>query len=284
MSLTLTAPVSIDHVLESDSDFGLLQDNDAAAVTNSSTENMASTFLMPPDNDFMQGVLGGTMILSDFEGFIEFDQDPMLGDIDLSFLNNTRMNPAQPFSAEPPTSSVSETGPISTSTGVVAEAYRRSRVHRGWEPGKEGNQEIEHQNLNLPHNTGPECLESSSPEMATMVKKPLSLSMRDRILGMILRTASSQAAERVVASFPSLEVLGDLINFAFVRMADLQAIPVIHMPSLDLNEQRPELLAAFIAYGSISSPSPALRKFGYAIQETVRIAINQLVSIMIMTV
>lgn len=276
-SLIPIDPPSLGHGFENDSEFRLMQDNNAAGVAQSSMMDAQPTDSIPPQNDVMPDILGSALTLPDFGDFIEIDLDPLLDDIDFSFLNNTGMHTSQPSPTYLPLSTASNSSPNSSTTGVGAEAYRRSRVHRGWEPGREENHELEHQNLILPHNVRPEYLNSLS-EATSIAKKPLSLSMRDRILAMILRTASAQATERTIASFPPLEILRDLIHLAFVRMRDLQAIPVIHVPSFDLNEQRPELLAAFIAYGSIYSPSPSVRKFGYAIQETVRIAINQLVS------
>ena len=260
-----------------DSEFELLQDNNAAAVNHSSMANSQPMDLIPPQNEVMQDILGSTLSLPDFGDFIEIDPDPTLDDIDFSFLNDIDMHTSHPPPAYPPLPSASDSIPTSSTPGLGAEAYRKSHVHRGWQPGREDNHDLEHQSLILPQNMQPECLNSSS-ETTLMVKKPLSLSMRDRILAMILRTASAQVAERTIATFPPLEVLRDLIHLAFVRMRDLQAVSVIHVPSFDLNEQRPELLAALIAYGSINSPSPSVRKFGYAIQDVVRLAINQLVS------
>lgn len=280
-SVQLPAPVSRDDAFDNDPNFSLWQADPPIASGNPPEDEFASNLQIPPDIDFMQGIIDSTTALPSFGAWLEIDEDPMLGDIDLSFLNETDMDPTQTHSAELSTSAAPGAGTIFTSTGVGAEAYRRSIVNRGWEPGRDGHQEPEPQNLHLPDNAEPDGLAASSPTMVTMVKKSLSLSTRDRLLALILRTTPPRVAERAVASFPSVEVLRDLLNFALARMTELQAIPMIHMPSLDLNEQRTELLAAFIAYGSICSPSPALRKFGYAIQETVRIAINQLVSVMI---
>ena len=271
-------PPPLDHTFDQDSDLDLLQSHADAEPNDHSTVDIQPPDSMSPQSDMMQDILGATLTLPDFGNFIEMDPDPLLDDIDFSFLNhNTVINMDQASPPHLPLSSVSETSPTSTTTGVGAEAYRRSQVHRGWEPATGENHELEHQNLILAHNVRTESFRASSGTWCA-VKKPLSLSMRDRILAMILRTASAQATERTVASFPSAQVLGDLIHLALVRLQELPASSLIHLPSFDLDQQRPELLASLIAYGSISSPSPAVRKFGYAIQETVRIAINQLVN------
>ena len=279
-----TAPVPMGRVFDNELPTEHRHDNDTAVTDHGSTANMRSHDFIASQNNVVQDILSSTLTLPDFGDYIDIDTDPVLGEIDFAFLNDPFLSndAPRPLLIDPWTATTTATEPVSKITGVIAEAYRSSRVHRGWEPGREEHQETEHQNLNLPPGTSHECLLSSSQHIS-ILRKSLSSSTRDRILAMIFRTCSLQAAERVVESFPTRQVLGDLINFALVRMADLQAISIIHVPSLDLNEQRPELLAALIAYGSTCSPSPALRRFGYAVQEAVRVATNQLVSAVTLT-
>lgn len=265
------------EVFETNSEYGLLQTNSTAAPNESFTTDVQALGSTPSQDSFMQNILDSTLTIPDFGNFIEMDPDLIMEDIDFSFLNNTGTQNFQPSPVSVPATTALGESTNSPTTGVGIEAYRRSHVLKGWQPGKGENDELEHQNLILPHNVRSDSL-NPSIKTSSIVKKSLSLSMRDRILSMILRTASGQAAERIVGSFPSLGVLSDLIHLAFVRMNDLQAVPMIHMPSFELNEQRPELLGALIAYGSIQSSSPSVRAFGYAVQETVRMAINQLVS------
>lgn len=248
---------------------------DTYALTGAQTDMM-----MPPQDSFVQDILGSTLGLPDIGDFIQLDSDPMLEDMDFSFLNNvnTPMAPSPPPAFPSiPLSPVSNPTPQSSMVGVGTEAYRQSEVLNDWEPGGGDNNESEHQNLVLPQNIRPGA-PSRSSVTKSITRKDLSLAMRDRILAMILRTTSTTAADNIVGSFPSVEVLRDLIHIACLHMRDKQVISFIHMPSFDLNEQRPELVGAFIAYGSVCSPSPTVRKFGYALQEAVRAAINQLVS------
>ena len=265
------------EVFETNSEYGPLQNNNIAAANESFATDVQAPDSLPSKNNFLQDILDGTSTLPDFGNFIEMDPDLIMEDIDFSFLNNMGTRHFQPSPVSVPVAKTLGVSPNSPTTGIGIEAYRMSRVLKGWQPGKEENGELEHQNLILPHDVRPESLNPST-KTSSIIKKNLSLSTRDQILSMILRTASGQAAERIVGSFPSPGVLRDLVHLAFVRMGDLQAIPMIHMPTLDLSEQRPELLGALIAYGSIHSSSPSVRAFGYAVQETVRMAINQLVS------
>lgn len=256
-----------------------LDNVNTAVIIEDSVANPLSHDFIAAQNDAVQDILNSTLTLPEFGDYIDIDADPVLGDIDLTFLNDPFLSndAPRPLQVDTCTSTTPATGVDSIVTGVIAEVYRSSRMHEAFEAGREDKQDSEHQDLNLPPDTSSECLVSST-QPPSLLRKSLSSSTRDRILAMIFQTCSLQVRERVVQSFPSRQVLGDLINFALVKMADLQAIPMIHAPSFDMGKQRPELLAALIAYGSICSPSPALRKFGYAIQEAVRVAIIQLVS------
>jgi hypothetical protein len=251
------------------------QSHSTAGFPNSPTTYVESVDPTMPGVDLIRDILDSTMNLPELGDFIEMDMDPILGECDFSFLDNDYLNTAQPSQACPP--AAPDPRSITDVTGVVSEAFRKSRVHRGWEPGKDGIRGSEHENLSLDLQKSPECLDSTQSTTASM-KRLMSLATRDRILGMILRTVSSQIAERSIASFPSPELLSNIIHYALSKMTDLQPFSFVHMATMDIDEQRPELLAAFIAYGSICSPSHQLRQFGYAIQECVRTAVNQLVS------
>ena len=81
--------------------------------------------------------------------------------------------------------------------------------------------------------------------------------------------------ERLSASLESVDVLKAITHHALLHMQEQQMIPFIHLASFDLNGQRTELLGALLAYGAVSSPSVTVRKFGYSMQELVRLALNQ---------
>jgi hypothetical protein len=50
---------------------------------------------------------------------------------------------------------------------------------------------------------------------------------------------------------------------------------LVHLPTFEWKNTRPELLAAVIALSAVDGPSPAVRKFGFALQATVRRATIQ---------
>jgi hypothetical protein len=233
--------------------------------------------MISSQSNFMQDILYDTLNIPDIGDFIQPDSESTLGDLDFSFLNHMNSpesRPPLPLVSLSPSSTV--ISPPST-VGFGSEAFRKSDVHNGWKPGTEDNHRQEYPNLILPQKLRPDDLRSLS-ESSSISHKSMSSLMRDRILAMILRSSCSVASERIIESFPSLEVLNDLIQLAFVHMGEHQVIQVIHIPSVNLDDQRPEFLGSLIAYGSVYSPSQAVRKFGYALQEIVRAAILRLVS------
>lgn len=273
----LIDPNQTPNPLGIESGFGFRSDPQEAAFDTTFTTNHQGNNIISSQNNFMQGVLYDTLNIPDIGDFIQQDSESTLGDLDFSFLDHmssTESRPAPPLVTPSPSSAA--ISPPST-VGFGSEAFRKSDVHNGWKPGTEDNHRQEYPNLILPQKPRPDILKSLS-ESSLISHGSMSSLMRDRILAMILRSSCSVASERIIESFPSLEVLNDLIKLAFVHMREHQVIQVIHLPSLNLNDQRPEFLGSLIAYGSVYSPSQAVRKFGYALQEIVRAAILRLVS------
>ncbi|KAI1858297.1 uncharacterized protein JN550_012828 [Neoarthrinium moseri] len=131
-----------------------------------------------------------------------------------------------------------------------------------WDPEPSDNSEIEHPNLALrepvPDN-GHARMACSTPSLST--------GSRDKILHMILGVTSPANASGILSSFPSVEALNNMIGL-FVRRSNRSYIDdFIHLPTLRLDEQEPELLAMLAAMGALEANTPALRKFGYAMQE-----------------
>jgi hypothetical protein len=229
--------------------------------------------LPTPANKVLQSILDSSMNLPQLGDNVGFETDPMFDDVDFSFLSGIDTLPA-PAPMQQPPSPVSNPTPQASAVGAGREAYRESQVLAGWIHAAKGSCEQAQQDLILLQHVkpaGPSVAATSTPT------KDVSMAVRDRILTIILRTTSREVADRIIASFPPLDVLKSLINHALIHLKDQQLISFLHFPSLDLDEQRPELLAVIVAYGSVCSPSLAVRKFGYAVQEASRTAIHQLV-------
>lgn len=212
-----------------------------------------------------------------FGDFVQLDSLPLLEDMDLSFLNE--INPSMfPFQSQVIPNLCAPTTEQNSTLAIGTEAYKHSCALIPWNPRKEENHALDEQDLVLPDGLNPSTHSPQTSAHHQIQRPELSVAARDQILALILRNTSRPASSRIAGSFPPLEVLSDLIMHAFLPLKDRPAGKIIHLPSLDLNKQRPHLLCALIAYGAVCSQSPAVQKFGYALQETVRMAINQLVS------
>ena len=223
----------------------------------------------PADN-----IPGSTMNLPVWGDFVHFDSDLALEDMDLSFLNemSPSMLPSPP--REPELAPTIEHATIAVGT----EAYKHSSALAPWNPSKGDNHAVDEQDLVLPNNVNPSTHSPQFSAHQTIEKQEISVAARDQILAMILRNTSRAGSNRIVCSFPSIEVLSDLILHACIHMKGRQSCDFVHVPSINLNRQRPHLLCALIAYGATCSQALPVRKFGYALQETVRVAIDHLVS------
>ena len=207
---------------------------------------------------------------------VNLDPLPPLEDMDLSFLNE--ISPSMFLAQSQLNPDYYPPAEQGSTLAIGTEAYKHSRALIPWNPRKEENHALDEQDLVLPHGLHPSTHNPQTSAHHTIRRPEVSVAARDQILAMILRNTSRPTSSRVAGSFPPLEVLSDLIMHAFLPLKDRPVGEIVHLPSLDLNKQRPHLLCALIAYGAVFSQSPAVQKFGYALQETVRLAINQLVS------
>ncbi|KAM3509203.1 hypothetical protein MY10362_000734 [Beauveria mimosiformis] len=101
----------------------------------------------------------------------------------------------------------------------------------------------------------------------------LEQSGRDRLLSSVLSTCKTEISRnQVAASFPTVELMDSMIHI-FLASHACQVSGWIHFPTFRLNEQWPEWIGTAAATGAVSTPVPTLRKFGFAVQEAIRITI-----------
>ena len=225
----------------------------------------------------LQDILGDTLNFVPVGDYGQPEQYPALEDVDFSFLNDLSL-PELPslLPLSPPSDATSQQSTIA----IGAEAYKGMTSLSTWTPRQGDNYQREQQDLILSQHARPLTHSVHLSDSRAFPKKDLPHTQRDQILAMVVRTASRAASSRIVSSFPSVDILRDLIHHALHHMRERQVGNFIHVPSFNLGKQRPVLLGALIAYGCVTSPSPEARKFGYALQETVRVAINELVSLL----
>lgn len=110
----------------------------------------------------------------------------------------------------------------------------------------------------------------SRKRLERVVAEKLEQSARDRVLAILLSTCRQTAtANRVAASFPTVQVMDALVHIFLVSQA-CQVDEWIHFPTFTLNDQWPEWIAMAAAMGGAITPISPLRRFGFAVQEAVR--------------
>jgi hypothetical protein len=115
-----------------------------------------------------------------------------------------------------------------------------------------------------------ESSQYSQSRIDRIVAERLEQSGRDQILAMALSTVQQNPAwARASASFPSVDVI-DLLVHRFLSYTAHQTSEWIHFPTFRINAQWPEWIAMAAAWGAILTPVPALRRFGFALQDAVR--------------
>jgi hypothetical protein len=171
----------------------------------------------------------------------------------------------------PYATTMSSSSENSSLAGVGADAFKHSLIG-SWTPNPEDSSMMERQNLVAPKNVDSMPLFT---ENKRTLREPLSLHARDRILGMVLETCPQSASSRIIASFPSAEFLNDCIQYYFCRRHEEQIDNYIHLPTLKTNSQRAELLAMLAGAGAVCTASSVVRKLGYALQESVRHAVQR---------
>ncbi|GAW15967.1 hypothetical protein ANO14919_053890 [Xylariales sp. No.14919] len=148
-----------------------------------------------------------------------------------------------------------------------------------WIPDKRDHRYFEHGNLPLPtRDSASQQFQERQKQIDRVVQDKLDPSSRDKILAVVLGTCGSDAVRmRVAASFPSTEIL-DTLTHIFLAAHLCSVSGWIHFGTLALNSQWPEWLVTAAAAGAILTPVPTLRKFGFAIEEAVRMILPSKVS------
>ncbi|CAJ2501732.1 Uu.00g045850.m01.CDS01 [Anthostomella pinea] len=143
-----------------------------------------------------------------------------------------------------------------------------------WIPDNRDHGYGEHGNLPLPfRDSASQQFQESQKRMDRVVQDKLDPSSRDKALSVVLNTCRSDAIRtRVASSFPSAEVM-DTLTHIFLASHLCSVSGWIHFGTFVLNAQWPEWLATAAAGGAVMTPIPTLRKFGFAVQEAVRLAI-----------
>jgi hypothetical protein len=161
---------------------------------------------------------------------------------------------------------------VASSIKAGAKAFEKSIWQ--WNPVQQDHAHAEQVNLSL---SGKDMQTLEPRHGPDVLDQTLEQTSRDKILAMLLSGCKPSNISRVVASFPSAELLDSLMH-SFFRSEVHRTDSWIHLPTFSVQSQRPELNGIVVAAGAVRSDVPALRKLGFAIQEAVRLAIPKVVS------
>lgn len=191
------------------------------------------------------------------------DQDLEL----LASLNRpTPAQPAQDYIEQPPQKRESAS-PI----GMID--YKDSPLSH-WTPCKKDNAHMDQQYLSLPqHLDNPQ---SHGVLKSQNLTHPLLTESRDAAFALVVKICQLKNIERIMQCFPSTKLLDSLVdNFFFHHTSGTDAW--IHEPTMDLNQERPEMILTLAAAGAVLSNVEAIRKLGYAMLEVSRLKVNSMV-------
>lgn len=222
-------------------------------MTQSEANGIHEALMVPPDV---------SNFVSEDLGFTDYDFGLFAGGL-------TRPSTAQGMRPEPSTSSTSHTSPHSEAQ-LRSQAFENSPWSwNHWIPNPDhstfAGQEINitEQRVNADDHLTPG--DRPYPFFA------LGMDARDRLLRLVTSIAASRLA---IPSFPSLELLADLLN-VFVLQERESIGSYIHWPSLDATELRTELLLAILAKGATYVALEPVWKLGLACQEVVRLSTGE---------
>lgn len=139
-----------------------------------------------------------------------------------------------------------------------------------WTPERSDHVNLEQRNLSLPLGNVPAGGRNAFDQTASQRK--LSGTARGKILAMVLQTCEQAMYSHIVSNFPSSDLLTQLIH-EFTSFHSRSELPWIHLPTIELENERPEFLGGMIAYGAVLSPEYDIRRLGFAFQEALRMAL-----------
>lgn len=144
-----------------------------------------------------------------------------------------------------------------------------------WHPSGVDSSYQEQSNLPVSAGDAAGAVRESRKRLRKTVPGKLEQSGRDGVMGIVLKSCkSNEMMARVASAFPSVDLMNSLIHI-FLASHFCQTSQWIHQATFDMNAQWPDWLAMAAASGAILTPVPTLRKWGFAVQEAVRMTIAE---------
>ncbi|EQB51192.1 cytochrome P450 [Colletotrichum gloeosporioides Cg-14] len=100
----------------------------------------------------------------------------------------------------------------------------------------------------------------------------LTAEKRDQIVYLVQKYSANSPALAAATSFPSARVLGEMLQIFLTRQQD-EIAGMIHLPTLNVADCDPLLLAAMMSTGAALSTHPSANEFGLALMDVVRMVL-----------
>lgn len=248
--------------------------------------------LMTPFNDMnhfdllrdTHGVVNQASFIDDFFSDEAFPKDILDFGVDFAFASPIMLDPTLPLPGPEPTMVSANLNDMDTGmnrSGVAtpglrgklnimasAQAFKESLWL--WTPERNDHANLEQRNLSLP-SENVSVSNRGMPDRFPLQQRMTGMT-RGKILAMVLQTCEPAMYSQVVANFPSAELLTQLVH-NFITFHSQSDLPWIHLPTIEVEKERPEFLGGMIGYGSVISPEHEIRKLGFAFQEALRMAL-----------
>lgn len=162
------------------------------------------------------------------------------------------------------------------STRQISKADLQESPLSHWTPCKEDNAHMDQQYLSLPQHLDnpqlPGLLESQN------LRYLLSTESRDAAFALVVKICQGKNLNRIMQCFPSIKLLDSLIHNFFIQHRS-ETDTWFHEPTMDLNQERPEMILTLAGAGAVLAKVEAIQRLGYALLEVARLKVNSMVII-----
>ncbi|KAH8676281.1 hypothetical protein BX600DRAFT_394947 [Xylariales sp. PMI_506] len=143
-----------------------------------------------------------------------------------------------------------------------------------WIPDTRDGIIAEYGNISLPsRDVASQRFQDSQKRADRIVPDKVDASSRDKMLMVVLQAVNTDAMRmRIASSFPSADVMDTMVHI-FLAAHTCSVSSWIHWGTFSLESQWPEWIALVAAAGAVLTSVPTLRKFGFAVQEAIRMAL-----------
>lgn len=190
-------------------------------------------------------------------------------------LDNPLENPGDPFVSTNSVPPPSQANPPETCDDLDSEELSPSSTLWDqdlqqsawlWTPGEEDHKLFMSDALQVPATA---LLSGDEVPMLSSVPPAITTVTRDKMLAKTLSLYEPKDNARIIAAFPSLDLLNHLLRSYFIRHND-SSYSWNHMPTFDPNQELLELVIGIVTAGAFDSDKLEVQKLGHALHDVHR--------------